>query len=185
MASAQAEKVATHAVNKAAETVKAFAPSKSFSKTVKDGTSTVYGDGKEAITTVYTDAKDIVKDLTPEAKKMIVAIANKLEKTTNQVWDILVKQQKVWSWCYLLLTIGAVILWYRFYIQFNVMKKELTEEQEMKESNIALTVIFGITAVVSSCYSSYHFVDMMTGFMNPEYGAMKSIYQVYMSLNIR
>jgi hypothetical protein len=159
--------------------------SKSIDKNVdkiEKGTSTVYGDVKDGTKTVYQDAKDVVKYLTPEAKNMIIKIANKLEKTTDQVWDILVRQQKVWSWCYLLLSISALVLWYRFYLQFNVTKTDLTDVSEVKEINVIFSVVLFIFATSASAFSSFHFVDMMTGFMNPEYGAMKSIYHVYQSI---
>jgi len=160
--------------------------SKSIDKNVdkiEKGTKTFYGDVKDGTVTVYQDAKDVVKYLTPEAKNLIVKIAQKLEKTTDQVWDILVRQQKVWSWCYLLLSISAIILWYRFYLQFNVAKTDLTEAKEVKEINVVFAVALFIFAVTASCFSSFHFIDMMTGFMNPEYGAMKNLYQVYQSVS--
>lgn len=149
---------------------------------IEKGTSTVYGDVKDGTKTVYNDAKDAVKYLTPEAKNLIVKIAQKLEKTTDQVWDILVRQQKVWSWCYLALTISSIFLWFRFYAQLNVTKTDLNETGEMKEVNGAFTALLLIMAVVASGFSSYHFIDMATGFLNPEYGAMKNIYQVYKSI---
>lgn len=150
---------------------------------IEKGTGTVYGDVKDGTKTVYNDAKDAVKYLTPEAKNLIVKIAQKLEKTTNQVWDILVRQQKVWSWCFLMLSITAVVLWYRFFQQFNITKVDVTETGETKEVNVILCVGLFIAAAIASGYSSYHFADMVTGFLNPEYGAMKNIYQVYKSIH--
>lgn len=149
---------------------------------IEKGTSTLYGDVKDGTVTVYSDAKDVVKYLTPEAKSLILKIAKKLEKTTDQVWDILVRQQKVWSWCFLMLTISAIFLWIRFYIQFYATKSDLNENGEIKEINVILSVVLFVFAVTASGYSSYHFIDMVTGFLNPEYGAMKNIYQVYQSI---
>jgi hypothetical protein len=160
--------------------------SKSIDKNVdkiEKGTKTFYGDVKDGTVTIYQDAKDVVKYLTPEAKNLIVKIAQKLEKTTDQVWDILVRQQKVWSWCYLLLSFSAIFLWVRFYIQFNVAKTDLSEENEVKEMNVIFAIVLFIFATSASIFSSMHFIDMMTGFMNPEYGAMKNLYQVYQSVS--
>lgn len=69
-----------------------------------------------------------------------------------------------------------------FSIQFNIMKTDLDESNETKPINIILSIGLCIAALIASGYSSYHFIDMMTGFVNPEYGAMKNIYQVYKSL---
>ena len=148
----------------------------------KDLTSTLYGDAKDGTKTAYSDAKSVIKYLTPEAKSLVIKIAQKLEKTTDQVWDILVRQQKVWSWCYLLLTISAFGLWIRFYIQFHITKTDLNESNELKEINVTLAVVLFAMAIIASSYSSYYFADMITGFMNPEYGAMKNLYQVYKAL---
>ena len=149
---------------------------------IEKGTKTFYGDVKDGTQTVYNDAKNVVKYLTPEAKNLVLKIAQKLEKTTDQVWDILVKQQKVWSWCYLMLSISALVLWYRFYMQLGITKTDLSETQEVKEINVIFTIALFVFAVVASGYSSFHFIDMMTGFLNPEYGAMKNLYQVYQSV---
>ena len=149
---------------------------------LEKGTTTFYGDLKDGVQTIHEDAKDAVKYLTPEAKNLIVKVAQKLEKTTDQVWDILVRQQKVWSWCYLALTISAIILWYRFFTQLNILRTDVNESGETKILNVVICAGLCIAAIIASAYSSVHFVDMATGFMNPEYGAMKNIYQVYKSL---
>lgn len=177
--SAQSDKI-SKSVEKNAEKI-----GKSIDKNIDkigNGTSTVYGDVKDGTKTVYTDAKNAVKYLTPEAKNLLIKVAQKLEKTTDQVWDILVRQQKVWSWCYLLLTVSAIGLWIRFYHQFSITKTDVNEVNEVKEINVALSLVLFAMAVIASSYSSYYFADMMTGFMNPEYGAMKNIYQVYKGL---
>jgi len=175
-------RVAESAINNSADVVKAALPSKNTGGAVKEGVSTFYGDIKEGTTTVYSDVKDVVKTLTPEARDLLTKTANKLEKTTNQVWDILVKQQRVWSICYLFMTISAMVLWYRFGIAFDVMKTDVTEAGETKESNILLVAIYGVLAVFLSILSSQHFIDMVTGFYNPEYGAMKHIIEFYQTI---
>jgi len=168
----QSDKAIDKALNKADKIV----------TNTKNGVGTVYGDLKDGTTTVYSDVKDGIKALSPEAKHLLEETAKKLEKTTDQLWEILVKQQRVWSLCYLLLTISSIVLWYRASSQFKLMKTDLEETGEMKTANIALTIIFVAFATTLSVLSSIHFIDMMTGFFNPEFGAMKNIYQVYKSI---
>jgi hypothetical protein len=75
---------------------------------------TAYGDSKSAISTVYSDGKEVVKYLTPKTEKLLDKISTKLETTTKS-WVILVKQQRVWSWCYLIGFIISILSWVNFY----------------------------------------------------------------------
>ena len=90
-----------------------FAQSKQVNKLLdssEDGVSTVYNDSKQAVSTVYND----VKSLSPKVESAIKSLATELKTTTNALWEILVKQQLVWSLCFLTLTISSLINWYMF-----------------------------------------------------------------------
>lgn len=195
---------------------------------------TVYSDSKDAITTVYED----VKSTTPVIAKAVGDIAKGLKVTADAVWDIIVKQQKVWSICFLILTLGSILNWYIFYkryIKINIItegqtgitksfkyvsnpnfdqeyhdkykkylnsdyssERKYTEAIEFqKEIKVAIEEETILEPVISDSYpkfkyihliiclglsgfSAYHFGDMVTGFMNPEYGAMKDILFVAM-----
>lgn len=196
----------------------------------KDGTSvskatkTVYSDSKDAITTVYED----VKSTTPVIAKAVGDIAKGLKVTADAVWDILVKQQRVWSICYLILTLSALFNWYLFYKNNNKVLSEdetvtrvrdiigdipnpkyedyygtrreyandpraqktiqgkvgeeqyliaLPTEQVKNYKYLHLIICLGLSG-----FSAYHFGAMLTGFINPEYGAMKDVLFVAMKL---
>lgn len=178
-------------------------------------TKTIYSDGKEAISTVYKDAKS----LSPKIVKGINEIAKGLKIGAESVWNILVKQQKVWSICYLILEIFSIFSWFIFYkrnlkgnFEYDKVKvvnhkllptEGATEEyakeyprsygekyQRVEEEELQLvpnsTIPFfkyhlSICLVLSG-FSAYHFGDMLTGFLNPEYGAMKDILFVALKL---
>lgn len=148
----------------------------------ENGVSTLHQDAKDIVITAHNDVEKVVKYLTPRAETLLIKTAKKLEKTTDEVWRILVKQQVVHAWAYLLFFIGSIILWIRFYIQYNKFTEDLTEDGSQKEIHGVMMAIFLILAVTTSIFSSIHFVDMMTGFINPEYGAMKNIYQIYKNI---
>jgi len=93
----------------------------------QSGTKTVYGDGKEAISTVYND----VKSLTPKIASSINEIAKGLKIGAESVWKILVRQQLVWSICFLMLTLGSFINWCMFYKRY-LNSKKLTEQDFVK-----------------------------------------------------
>lgn len=203
-------------------------------KGTEAATKTVYSDGKEVVSTVYKD----VKSLTPKIAQGINEIAKGLKIGAESVWLILVKQQKVWSICFLILTIASLINWLLFYkrnikqicsdkigtrtvkkyidnpdfdenyyIQYKkyltstyssdkektevlaFKKKILIEEKEdfiipieYNEKMPFFRYIHLFSCVILSGFSFFHFGDMLTGFLNPEYGAMKDILFVALKL---
>lgn len=182
----------------------------------KSATKTVYSDGKSIISTVYKDAKD----LAPKISQGINEIAKGLKIGAESVWHILVKQQLVWSICFLILTITSLFNWFIFYkrhlnsklteenfvkgfediigevenpnynkyihdskqfVEGAVGKKEILMQIENKNNGWFGRFHFFICILLSG-FSAYHFGDMLTGFLNPEYGAMKDILLVALKL---
>jgi hypothetical protein len=177
------------------------------------GVSTVYNDGTSVVKTVYND----VKSLSPKVESAIAALATELKTTTNALWVILVRQQLVWSICFLILTLASILNWFLFYkrnlngevLKYDVVKKVVekllhpdgTQESDAKSypssygpryrvvedetleaiptstipwfKYVHLTICIGLSGL-----SVYHFSDMLTGFINPEFGALKTIVEV-------
>jgi len=207
-----------------------FAQSKQVDKLLnnsKDGVNTVYKDGAAVVKTVYNDAKS----LSPKIESALKSLATELKTTTNALWDILVKQQLVWSICFLILTISALFNWYLFYKRTQTIPKNITwitltrdmigdvinpnydsyykdrkddirgkmyingvvgkEEYSCPQnpSNIEITILQDlfrylhlIICIGLSGLSIYHFSDMLTGFINPEFGALKTIAEIAIKL---
>ena len=199
-----------------------FAQSKQVDKildTSKDGVSTVYNDGKQAVSTVYND----VKSLSPKVESAIKSLATELKTTTNALWVILVRQQLVWSICFLILTVSSLLNWYLFYKRnlnkltekdFIIGKKPIfgdilntnyeayyakydddlrgrmyiksdkpTGEEDIlllitNPNNIWFKYLHLIICIGLSGLSIYYFSNMLTGFINPEFGALKTIVEV-------
>lgn len=161
-------------------------------QTVKENSKelkTVYEDTKQVTSTVYDDSKDLLKVLYQDGKIVsskleaaLVSIAEGLKTTSLKAWDILVKQQLVWSWCYLLLTLSSIFLWYKFGKQFIKTQSDLTSTGESKESNTIMLVVIGFLAFGDSVASALHFEQMMTGFLNPEFGAIRTLFELAKSL---
>ena len=195
-----------------------FAQSKQVDKILDNsekGVSTVYNDGKLLTKTVYNDAKA----LSPKIEKAINSLAESFKTTTNNVWNILVKQQLVWSIGFLILTLSSIFNWCLFYKRnLNV---KLTEKDFVKgEKDIIGKILnpkynnysnnpeyitgpvgredslisienknnnwfkgFHLTiCVLLSIGSVYYFSDMLTGFINPEFGALKTIAKLAIQL---
>ena len=192
-----------------------FAQTKPVDKSLdssEDGVSTVYKDGKQAVSTVYND----VKSLSPKVESAIKSLATELKTTTNALWVILVRQQLVWSICFLILTVSSLLNWYLFYkrnlnnnLKYDKVKiinqklfySEGTKESDVKnypnyyapayrnieEEELQLIpnstipkfkYLHLIICLGLSLLSIYHFSDMLTGFINPEFGALNTIVEV-------
>ena len=199
-----------------------FAQSKQVDKildTSKDGVSTAYNDSKQAVSTVYND----IKSLSPKVESAIKSLATELKTTTNALWVILVRQQLVWSICFLILTLSALLNWFLFYKRnlnklnendFIIGKKPIfgdilntnydryytkydddirgkmyiksdtpTGEEDItlpitNPNNIWFKYLHLIICIGLSGLSIWHFSDMLTGFINPEFGALKTIVEV-------
>ena len=173
---------------------------------------TAYTDSKEGIKTVYND----LKSTTPQIKNALEALSKELKTTSESLWKILVKQQLVWSWCFLILIFGSAFNWFLFYRRnlsnslkyekVRVVKQKLmyrdettekdvenypnsyrrnyrnVEEEELRiipNSNIPYFKYLHLAICVTlSVFSFIHFSDMLTGFINPEFGALKTITEV-------
>lgn len=178
---------------------------------------------KVNISTVYNDIKHGVNNNAPKIEQALGTIARNLKVTADQVWNILVKQQKVWSLCFLLLTISALTNWYILYkrniyvinpkyekVKVTISKLMYDEGVTKSDSETYLNssryqphyrdvqdeeiklipnstiswfkYLHLIICLVLSIFSYLHFAQMLTGFMNPEYGAMQTIAEVAKSL---
>ena len=161
------------------------------SKTIE----TVYSDSKYGIKTVYND----LKSTTPQIKNALEALSKELKTTTDSLWHILVKQQLVWSWCFLILFLGSIFNWFLFYKRnFKkldddefVLGKQVKKTGYSSDPVITTDIIIKKDRIFSwfvyvhlticitlSVFSFWHFSDMMTGFINPEFGALKTITEV-------
>jgi hypothetical protein len=173
---------------------------------------TAYTDSKEGIKTVYND----LKSTTPQIKNALEALSKELKTTSDSLWKILVKQQLVWSWCFLILIFGSAFNWFLFYrrnfskdlkydkvrvIKQKLMYKEGTSEKDVENypnsyqrsyinveeeelrivpnSNMPYFKYLHLAICLTlSVFSFLHFSDMLTGFINPEFGALKTITEV-------
>lgn len=155
----------------------------------KELTESVYKDGKIVTGTLYNDSKDLLhllyedgKIVSSKLESALLSIAEGLKTTSLKAWDILVKQQLVWSWCYLLLTLSSMFLWYKFGVQFIKMQNDKDENGQIKDTNVVYAVLICILALIDSGISGFHFEQMMTGFINPEFGAIRTLFELAKSL---
>lgn len=129
-------------------------------KMVNDGVTTIDTSGN--FRRMYTDIKE-----------GIVALASSLKVGAEHVYEVLVKQQKVYAivWTIVgiislaLITIMAVCI-------LRLSKKQPTEAQ------IGIAVFESIISVILFIVSLFHLDTIVTGMINPEYGAIKDILDI-------
>lgn len=195
-----------------------FAQNQKVLEKASNSIETVYEDSKKGISTVYED----LKSTTPQIKTALESLSKELKTTTDLVWLILVKQQLVWSWCFLTLTLSALFNWFLFYKRnlnikltkddFIIGQKDIKElilndkyseyssgdrgkkyfsiDKGKEDIVIPIKNIINnwfkylhlIICISLSLLSIWHFTDMMTGFLNPEFGALKTIIKVAQTL---
>jgi len=136
--------------------------------------STVYGDGKDGVKAIYGD----ISSLGGEAKSAIKSIVQEVKEISGKAWLLLVRQQMIWSLCFLAITLSSLILGYKFFNQFKFMINDLNETGDVKERNIPLTFIYGLLFAGAAYASAIHFEPMMTGFFNPEFGALRTLVEL-------
>lgn len=143
-----------------------------IANTASNAISTVYGDTKSTVTQVYSDLKEGAKYVSPKLEEAIKSLANGLKVGAGEVWDIVVQQQYVYSWCILLILLATVGSWFHFWYRYGIWQK--TEEGSFLFGCILTFCI----AASGTMLTGFHFYDMMTGFLNPRFGAMKSIAEI-------
>ncbi len=147
-----------------------------IANTASNAVSTVYSDGKSVVQQVYSDAKSVA----PKLEEAVKSLANSLKVGAGEVWDIIVQQQYVFSWCILLIILGTIGSWFHFWYR---MKQGNLNNWGNKSDNdgssyiLACVITCGL-AIIGTIISGIHFYDMMTGFINPRFGAMKSIAEI-------
>jgi len=148
---------------------------KTFLGQTSNGVSTVYGDTKNGISTMYND----VKSVAPDAKAAMKEIYNVIKDVSVYSWNLLVKQQKIWSLCYLFCELLFFYSVYRFWQAYaKYSDKDLDESGVTKGKNIIPCIILGASSLVLGYFSFIHFEAMITGFFNPEFGALRQLVEL-------
>lgn len=140
-------------------------------------TTEVYGDAKEALKTLYNDGSKTAKTFLSEADSLVKAVAPEVQDGAQFLWDTLVKQQKVLAFVVLFMWLKAIIL---MVAALKMSKKAAKDESgDLKFSFKGMTaVVMWIAAICLFAYSTWNTNKMFTGFVNPEGGAIKNIYEM-------
>lgn len=130
-----------------------------------------------AVTSVVTtvDTADLSTRIYSDLKSGIAAAAEALEVGAEHVYGVLIKQQYVYSIVYTLLIILFSTITIIFMKQYK--KQWYKDEWQKYDSPRCAVVIVGniLSAVTTIVIISTTITKVITGFINPEYGAMMDI----------
>ena len=134
----------------------------------------------EKVTKRVVDAKNTVdtaslyKEIYTDVKTGLQSLASGLKVGVEHVYSVLVKQQVVKSVGWLIIWILSVFMlinWFRSYKSNEVWIVDEEYPSGLGIIRILQIVIFGIVFIVCLC----NIDETVTGFINPEYGALKEI----------
>lgn len=131
--------------------------------------------------TTQTDSTKVTfTQVYQDVKEGLTALGEALKVGAEHVYEVLIKQQFVNSltWLVIVLIFGiasAIVLKFAFRKDNKVDDESSYRHGDFKESTIALMIIgsaLGLASIITfACTAEI----VITGFVNPEYGAMKEI----------
>jgi len=134
-----------------------------------DSTKKAVSDG-----TKFVDTSSNFKMIYNDVKSNIAGLASALKVGAEHVYLVLVKQQIVYSIVWLVLTILAVFI-LKYLIKFSKWSYE-NKLSDLDNPGLVVGLVFGwIGYVVYLLTIIFHLDTMITGFVNPEYGAIMDI----------
>jgi len=114
--------------------------------------------------------------MNPEITKLITDLAAKLGTTADHLWGVLVKQAPIESfssiaaYLFTILVIAAVI-----YYGYRAVKWGMENDDEVKEGGWVLIGAACLALFIWSVCLSLDLGRIVSGFLNPEYWALKQI----------
>ena len=146
---------------------------------VTDLAKNAYDSTKVAVTNTVNevDTNSNFKMIYSDLKDGISALAQSLKVGAEHVYKVIVKQQIVEAFTFLLLLIVSIISTIICYKQWGkiVIKRGNYSDTIEEIRPLIFTIVFGVIAIVTFFVFILNIDAMIMGFFNPEYGAMKDI----------
>jgi len=122
------------------------------------------GYAQDSTLVTNTDAEKLIDKYSAKIEATIISLAENLKKPAEHVYSVLIKQQVVQSWTWLIVLIimfiFLIFLWGMWYLD--------SYKSEWWAIPAILTLIYFIIVPTT--------IDVITtGFLNPEYGALMEI----------
>lgn len=130
---------------------------------------------KTQLNTLVSTDTSLNKQIYNDFKSGISAIATALKVGVSHVYEVLIKQQVVYSIIYIVIILFFITVGILLYRQ--TFKLWFKEEWKKSDSPRCVTiyVFLGIDLIIITCNLLFFTEKIVTGFINPEYGAMQEI----------
>lgn len=156
----------------------------SFAEQDTRQTTYIFNKTANAIEHVYMDGTKVVekayqagKTYAPKIEAALQSLSKTLQVSANEVWDILIRQQLVMSWAYLLVFLMTIFSWAHFWFRYNNGIKNNWGGKDSGSYELACVITFCL-AIIGTIVDFNIYEAMFTGFFNPKYGAMKTIAEI-------
>jgi hypothetical protein len=122
------------------------------------------------------DTSSNFKAIVGNTQEAVKYLAVGLKTTAENVWDILVKQQKVKSWTYFLLFL-SVITFDILVVKLVKFLYTLAKDSDSPGYWLLIILFVGLSFTWTT-YNSVNVYPMLTGWINPEFGALRDIVEI-------
>lgn len=147
--------------------------------------ATAYTDGKGVIGTLYDDANKIIKYAAPKLEAGLVALAQTLKTTVQEVYTALIMKQIAIATSYSLMGVFSLLFGFFVYKILCFPENKLLSSTPneygkfvWKPQWIILTGLFSITTIGLFAGFVTHFQAICLGFIAPKAGAIMDIVQI-------
>lgn len=106
--------------------------------------------------------------------ELIEKLAQKLGTTSEYLWGVLINQAKVSAFTSLVLVVFTLIFGIVLYKLHKRFSKKGTYN-ELDDLTVAPMVVLALVFVISLGCSAYKIPNIINGFLNPEYWALKEV----------
>lgn len=137
----------------------------------------------ETVSTVnQLDTSSTFKQMWGDVKQGLVVLASNLKVGTEHVYYVLVKQQIVKAITYLIIAIIGFWMLMSFMNKFKSDERWATSNGKDIEGIGVLRVVQLLISAVLLFIAIMHVDTVVTGFVNPEYGAIENIIDIVKSI---
>lgn len=147
--------------------------------------ATAYTDGKGVLSTLYEDANKIVKYAAPKLEAGLIALAQTLKTTVQEVYTALIMKQVAIATSYSLMGLLSLLFGFFVYKILCFPETKLLNSQPneygkflWKPQWAVLTGIFSISSLGLFIGFVTHFQAICLGFIAPKAGAIMDIVQI-------
>lgn len=120
---------------------------------------------------VYNDVKDLFKTSGIVLDSIITKAVRVTGKAAENLWDILVQQQLVKS---ITNTIAILVNIWWIFLFVSFIKTANFDEVD----NVIKTFFGGVVILSLAIYNITHLEETITGYVNPEYGAIRELMRI-------